>query len=218
MASVLELVEQLNGDLSPERPRQSLIIAALHQAHVQRGVGPTPHSVSSGTHTQAHPVAAGMAVERRGDPAVVEFESAVKVGQPEHDWGDLETALHPLHILQGQLQVAVDLSLLVGVDLPPDQPRQAPEVTVETVGLLLGAGEEVGVQLAQVSDPHTATLRVVALDGQGRDPVSSDDVVDWDHRLVADPAVFPEAGGTLAAVDAPAGTLRLAGVPGDHVT
>ena len=217
VSSVLQLVKQLDGHFSSKRPRESVIIDALHQTHIERAVCPATHTISSCTHTQTHAVTSGVAVERSRDPAVVQFESSVEFVHPEHDGGDLNPALQPLHVLHGQLEVAVDFRFLVLVHLPSDQTHAAAEPVVGAVCLLQGAEEEVAVQLAQVANPDASLPRVVTLDGEGGDSVGSDNVVDWAQRLVAHLAVSHEVGRAPTAVDAPAITLRLAGVPSDHV-
>ena len=109
VSSILQLVKQLDSHLSSKRPRESVVIDALHQTHVEGAVCPATHTVSSGTHTQAHAVTSGMAVEQSRDPAVVQFESSVEFAHPEHDGGHLNPALQPLHVLHSQLEVAVDV-------------------------------------------------------------------------------------------------------------
>ena len=148
---------------------------------------------------------------------MIQLESPVKITHPEHHGGNHDPALQPLHVMHGQLEVAVDVCFFVSVYLSSEQSHGTAKLAVGAGGPLLGAGEEVAVQLAQVSYPDTPTPRVVALDGERGDSVGCDDVVDWGQRLAADFAVSCEVGRAPAAVDAPAITLRLAGVPGHHV-
>ena len=145
VSSVLELVEQLNHHFSSEWPHESFVVDSLHQTHIERAVRPAPHTISSGTHTQTHPITSRVAVEWPRDPPVVQFESAVKITHPEHNRRHLNSALQPLHVLHSQLEVAVSSRFLVFVHLPTYQTDAATEPVVGAVSQLMGAGEKVVV-------------------------------------------------------------------------